>query len=108
MKVEGEQGGAFSPELVESGEEAEHDLIELVFGAVKSCVDNFLAQEFSQALHQVQLGRTGRQEDLGELAYRPATRPISRFCSSGHYCRPRKSADHWGGRLVATHIVGGC
>ena len=52
--------------LVESVKEIEDSGFELALGAVKSGVDDFLAQELPKAFNQVQVGRIRRQKDLHE------------------------------------------
>ena len=52
--------------LGESIEEIKGGGFELAIDAVKSGVDNFLAQELQQALNQVQVGRIRRQKHLDQ------------------------------------------
>ena len=66
VEFEPHTGPEFGTKLIESVEEIEDGGFELVLGAVKSGVDDFLAQKLPEALNQVQVERIRRQEDLHE------------------------------------------
>ena len=62
LPVQGER--EVLPKLRKSVKEVEDGRAELAFGAVKSGVDNLLAQVLPEALHQVQVGRIRGQKYL--------------------------------------------
>ena len=66
VKFEAHAGREFGAKLGESVKEIEDGGFELALGAVKSRVDDFLAQKLPEALNQVQVGRIRGQEDLHE------------------------------------------
>ena len=51
VKFEPHAGREFLAKLGESVKEIEHGGFELAFGAVKSGIDDFLAQEFPESVH---------------------------------------------------------
>ena len=55
VKFEPHAGREFLAKLGESVKEIEDGGFELAFGAVKGGIDNLLAQEFPEPLHQVQV-----------------------------------------------------
>ena len=66
MRFEPHEGRDFLAKLGESVKEIKHGGFELTFGAVKGDINNFLAQEFSEPLHWVQVGQIEGQKDLHE------------------------------------------
>ena len=75
MKFTGQKGREVWPKLGEPGKEVKHGRAKLSLGAVKSGVDNLLAQVFPEALDQVQVGRIRRQKHLANgLVGQPSPR----------------------------------